>query len=283
MLVITHYQRLLELHRARQSARHGRRADPEVGRAGARATSSSVGLCRIPGEGRVSMEGELTIEEERQASRGGAAGRRAVRARRGAGEARDERSGLEDQGGAGAQRDLCGDRRRAAGRRGVRDARERAIGRFERAGAAAPAHRGVEVHRPAQPPEGGAAAAVGDDAPSRRSESTRRWGRSPSSRRIAWCSSMASTRRSFRSSAAVKASLRCRSAAALDDESDAAPPSCLRLDGRDDDAVLALNTAYATDGAVVGIAKDAKLDEAAAARVRARRRRAAARRRRATS
>jgi len=35
----------------------------------------------------------------------------------------------------------------------------------------------------------------------------------------------------------------------------------LRLDGRDDDAVLALNTAYASDGAVVDIAGGAKLDK----------------------
>jgi Fe-S cluster assembly protein SufD len=50
-------------------------------------------------------------------------------------------------------------------------------------------------------------------------------------------------------------------AAALDDEGDEAAADLLRLDGRDDDAVLALNTAYAADGAVLGIAKNTKLDK----------------------
>ncbi len=48
-------------------------------------------------------------------------------------------------------------------------------------------------------------------------------------------------------------------AAALNDKSDGAAAELLRLDGRDDDAVLALNSAYVTDGAVVAIAKKAKL------------------------
>jgi Fe-S cluster assembly protein SufD len=43
----------------------------------------------------------------------------------------------------------------------------------------------------------------------------------------------------------------------LGSASDAA--DVLRLDGRDDDAMLALNAAYVTDGAVIGIAKGAKL------------------------
>jgi Fe-S cluster assembly protein SufD len=50
-------------------------------------------------------------------------------------------------------------------------------------------------------------------------------------------------------------------AAALADESDAAAADLLRLDGRDDDAVLALNTAYAADGAVLAIAKGARLEK----------------------
>jgi Fe-S cluster assembly protein SufD len=50
-------------------------------------------------------------------------------------------------------------------------------------------------------------------------------------------------------------------AAALDDESDAGAADLLRLQGRDDDAVLALNTAYASDGAVLGIANGARLDK----------------------
>lgn len=47
--------------------------------------------------------------------------------------------------------------------------------------------------------------------------------------------------------------------AALNDERDVSAADLLRLDKRDEDAVLALNTAYVTDGAVIGIAKNAKL------------------------
>ncbi len=50
-------------------------------------------------------------------------------------------------------------------------------------------------------------------------------------------------------------------AAALNDERDAGAADLLRLEGRDDDAVLALNTAYVTDGAVLAIANGAKLDK----------------------
>jgi Fe-S cluster assembly protein SufD len=48
-------------------------------------------------------------------------------------------------------------------------------------------------------------------------------------------------------------------AAALNDKGDAGSADLLRLEGRDDDAVLALNTAYVTDGAVLAIAGGAKL------------------------
>jgi len=43
-------------------------------------------------------------------------------------------------------------------------------------------------------------------------------------------------------------------------ENDAAAADLLRLDAGTDDAMLALNTAYVSDGAVVGIARQAKLD-----------------------
>jgi len=48
--------------------------------------------------------------------------------------------------------------------------------------------------------------------------------------------------------------------AALNDKGDTAAADLLRLDGRDDDAMLALNTAYATDGVVLAVAKNTKLD-----------------------
>ena len=44
-------------------------------------------------------------------------------------------------------------------------------------------------------------------------------------------------------------------------EEDAAAADLLRLDAGTDDAMLALNTAYVSDGAVVGVAKKAKLDK----------------------
>jgi Fe-S cluster assembly protein SufD len=48
--------------------------------------------------------------------------------------------------------------------------------------------------------------------------------------------------------------------AALRDKHDGGAADLLRLDGRDEDAMLALNTAYATDGAVLAVAKNAKLE-----------------------
>lgn len=48
-------------------------------------------------------------------------------------------------------------------------------------------------------------------------------------------------------------------ALALADETDAAAADLLRLEGKDDSAVLALNTAYVTNGAVLAVAKGVKL------------------------
>jgi Fe-S cluster assembly protein SufD len=48
-------------------------------------------------------------------------------------------------------------------------------------------------------------------------------------------------------------------ALALADETDTSAADLLRLAGKDDDAVLALNTAYVTNGAVIAVAKEAKL------------------------
>lgn len=50
-------------------------------------------------------------------------------------------------------------------------------------------------------------------------------------------------------------------ALALADETDASAADLLRLKGRDDDSILALNTAYAANGGVIAIAKNAKLDK----------------------
>ena len=51
MLVITHYQRLLELHRARQGARDGRRPHRQERRQGAGAGAREDRLCRLQGQG----------------------------------------------------------------------------------------------------------------------------------------------------------------------------------------------------------------------------------------
>ena len=51
MIVITHYQRLLELHRARRGARAGQGPRGEVGRQGTGARARSQGLCAIRGRG----------------------------------------------------------------------------------------------------------------------------------------------------------------------------------------------------------------------------------------
>jgi Fe-S cluster assembly protein SufD len=48
-------------------------------------------------------------------------------------------------------------------------------------------------------------------------------------------------------------------APALNDKGDGKAADLLRLEGRDGDAMLALNTAYATDGVVLALANDAKL------------------------
>ena len=68
MLVITHYQRLLDYIVPGQGARHDRWAHREVRRAGAGARARDLGLRRIPGEGRVSIKATLPIGEDMQAA-----------------------------------------------------------------------------------------------------------------------------------------------------------------------------------------------------------------------
>ena len=89
MLVITHYQRLLGVHRAGQGARDGRREDPQDRRQGAGAGAREDRLRRVQEQG------------PRECLR--AAGRH-------------DRGIDKDQGGAGALPQLRGCRREAAGR-----------------------------------------------------------------------------------------------------------------------------------------------------------------------
>ena len=97
MLVITHYQRLLELHRARQGACHGRWAHRR-NRAARSWRSSSRPRATPNTRGRPREHQGDTADRRGNAGsyESGAAGRRARARKRGAGEARDERSGVED-------------------------------------------------------------------------------------------------------------------------------------------------------------------------------------------
>jgi Fe-S cluster assembly protein SufD len=142
---------------------------------------------------------------------------------------------------------------------GVRDVRERAIGRFESLGLP---HRRIEawkytdlrnVLKEALPPK------VGDDTAVTEADVAAALGP---------LAEIAAHRAVFVNGAyrpelsqlkSLKDILGSPLSAALNDKSDKAAADLLRLDGRDDDAVLALNTAYVTDGAVVAIAKNAKL------------------------
>jgi Fe-S cluster assembly protein SufD len=141
----------------------------------------------------------------------------------------------------------------------VRDVRERAIGRFETLGLP---HRRIEAWKytdlrnalkEALPPK------VGDKTPVTEADVAAALGP---------LAEIAADRAVFVNGAYrpelsqlvnLKDILGSPLAAALNDKSDGAAAELLRLDGRDDDAVLALNSAYVTDGAVVAIAKKAKL------------------------
>ena len=143
MLVITHYQRLLNYIVPDKVHVMVGRQDPQVGRQGAGARAGEVRLRRIPGEG--GLRWSASCQSARACAAAGTALRAAARRanRNGAGEARDECSCVEDQGRAGADRDLRGGRREAAGRRGgARSARKAAIGRF---GALGLPHRRIEA------------------------------------------------------------------------------------------------------------------------------------------
>ncbi len=142
---------------------------------------------------------------------------------------------------------------------GVRDVRERAIGRFESLGLP---HRRIEAWKytdlrnllkEALPPD------VGDETPVTEADVAAALG--PLARIAADRAVFVNGayRPELSQLASLKDILGSPLSAALDDKSDKAAADLLRLDGRDDDAVLALNTAYVTDGAVVAIAKKAKL------------------------
>ena len=156
------------------------------------------------------------------------------------------------------------------GGRAVAEARKAAIGAFAALGLP---HRRIEewkytdlrvALKEALPPAvGGAGAGVGG------ARSTRRWRRWPRSMPTASCSSTARTRRAF-------GRCRCRGpggrAAGGGARASPGDGQLIREGAPGQEAVIALNTAFMTDGAVVRIAEGAKLGQAAAARVRPRRR-----------
>ncbi len=145
------------------------------------------------------------------------------------------------------------------GGEGARDVRERAIGRFEALGLP---HRRIEAWKytdlrntlkEALPPTAGDETAVSE---------------ADVAAALGPLATIAADRAVFVNGtyraelsklASLKDILGSPLSAALNDKSDKAAADLLRLNDRDDDAVLALNTAYVTDGAVVAIAKKAKL------------------------
>ncbi len=142
---------------------------------------------------------------------------------------------------------------------GVRDVRERAIGRFEALGLP---HRRIEAWKytdlrnamkEALPPK------LGDETPVTAADLASALGplAEIASDRAVFVNG--AYRADLSQLANLKNILGSPLSAALGDKSDTSSVDLLRLDNRDDDAVLALNTAYATDGAVIGIAKNAKL------------------------
>ncbi len=142
---------------------------------------------------------------------------------------------------------------------GVRDVRERAIGRFEALGLP---HRRIEAWKytdlrnamkVALPP------AVGDDTEVTEADVAAALGPLADIAADRAVFVNGAYRSDLSQLASLKDILGSPLSAALNDKSDKDAADLLRLNDRDDDAVLALNTAYVTDGAVVAIAKKAKL------------------------
>jgi Fe-S cluster assembly protein SufD len=142
---------------------------------------------------------------------------------------------------------------------GTRDVRERAIGRFESLGLP---HRRIEAWKytdlrntlkQALPPK------VGDSTQVTEADVAAALGPMADIAADRAVFVNGTYRPELSQLASLKDILGSPLSAALNDKSDKDAADLLRLNGRDDDAVLALNTAYVTDGAVVAIAKKAKL------------------------
>ena len=179
-----------------------------------------------------------------------------------AGRDRDDRGCDEDQGRAGALPELRGCRREAAGRRAVAEARKAAIGAFAALGLP---HRRIEEWKytdlRSALKEALAPAVGGDGQGDRRARSTRRWRRWPRSTPIAWCSSTALHRaRAFAPGRGRGAGGRRRWRRRCQV---GRPPAtaCAARAPTGQEAVIALNTAFMTDGAVIRVAKGAQLDK----------------------
>ncbi len=142
---------------------------------------------------------------------------------------------------------------------GVRAARERAIGRFEALGLP---HRRIEAWKYTDLRtlmKEALAPAVGDDTPVTAAQLAAALGPLAQIAADRAVFVNGTYRAELSQLASLKDILGSPLSAALRDKSDASAVDLLRLDSRDDDAVLALNTAYVTDGAVIGIAKKARL------------------------
>jgi Fe-S cluster assembly protein SufD len=145
------------------------------------------------------------------------------------------------------------------GGEGARDVRERAIGRFEALGLP---HRRIEAWKytdlrntlkEALPP------AAGDETVVSEADVAAALGPLATIAADRAVFVNGAYRAELSKLASLKDILGSPLSAALNDKSDKDAADLLRLQDRDDDAVLALNTAYVTDGAVVAIAKKAKL------------------------
>ncbi len=208
------------------------------------------------------MEGKLPIGEDRYAP-AGAESPAEVRTPQRADAARGGRemsvAALKTKAEQGLSETYAAIADELPGGGGVRDARERAIGRFETLGLP---HRRIEawkytdlrhVLKEALAPR------IGDDIPVTAADVGAALGplAGIDADRVVFVNG--AYRPELSQLESLKDILGSPLSAALNDGSDGGAVDLLRLDGRDDDAVLALNTAYATDGAVLGIAKGAKL------------------------
>ena len=143
-----------------------------------------------------------------------------------------------------------------------------AFRRFERRRPAAPARRGVEIHRPARADARRQAAAPACRTPQRKRARRTPAPCSPRSRRAASCSSTACSRPNCPISPALEPGLTIRSMAQALAAGDPLVAGHLGKVVPTDDVAVALNTAFMDDGAVIHVAAGARARAADPSRLR---------------